>query len=213
MSDIEYVNLAVEHAKECERLELSVFSTIDPVDLYHEAELIELAAGFPEGNFVALDDGHPIGMGLGILLQFDFDNPNHTLRDIEGDGGLGNHHPDNPWYYGTDISVYPEYRGRGIGRELYRLRKEYVRSANKRGIVAGGVLPGYADHISEMSAQEYIDKVRAGVLTDPTLTFQMSNGFEPRTALPGYVTDPTVGNYSVLIVWENPDFDAEPMRS
>ena len=194
----------------CEALEVSVFETIDPQDLYHEAALIELALAFPEGNFVALHDGRPIGMGLGILLDFDFDNPEHTIQDIEGEGGLGDHHPDNPWYYGTDISVYPEYRGRGIGRELYRLRKEYVRSANKRGIVAGGVLPGYADHISEMTAQEYIDKVRAGELFDPTLTFQMSNGFEPRTALPGYVTDPTVGNYSVLIVWENPDYEPDP---
>lgn len=205
MSEIEYVLLAAEHAKACEELELSVFSTIDPVDLYHERELLDLAAGFPEGNFVALDDGRPIGMGLGILVEFDLDSPLHTLRDIEGEGGLGNHAPENPWYYGTDISVYPDYRGRGIGRELYQLRKDYVRAANKLGIVAGGVLPGYADHLNDMTAQEYIDKVRARELYDPTLTFQMENGFEPRIALPGYVTDPSVGNNSVLIVWENPD--------
>lgn len=205
MSEIEYVRLAAEHAKACEELELSVFSTIDPEDLYHEPQLLDLAASFPEGNFVALDDGRPIGMGLGILLEFDFDSPLHTLRDIEGEGGLGNHAAENPWYYGTDISVYPEYRGRGIGRELYQLRKDYVRSANKLGIVAGGVLPGYADYLNDMSAQEYIDKVRNRELYDPTLTFQMENGFEPRIALPGYVTDPSVGNNSVLIVWENPD--------
>jgi GNAT superfamily N-acetyltransferase len=205
VSEIEYVLLRAEHAKACEELELSVFATIDPVDLYHERDLLDLAAGFPEGNFVALDDGRPIGMGLGILVEFDLDSPLHTLRDIEGEGGLGNHAPENPWYYGTDISVYPKYRGRGIGRELYQLRKDYVRSANKLGIVAGGVLPGYADHLNDMTAQEYIDKVRARELYDPTLTFQMENGFEPRIALPGYVTDPSVGNNSVLIVWENPD--------
>lgn len=206
MSEIEYVQLAAEHAKACEELELSVFSTIDPKDLYHEHELVALAEAFPEGNFVALDDGRPIGMGLGILLDFDFDSPLHTLRDIEGEGGLGNHAPEHPWYYGTDISVYPDYRGRGIGRQLYQLRKDYVRSANKMGIVAGGVLPGYADHLNDMTAQEYIDKVRARELNDPTLTFQMGNGFEPRIALPGYVTDPSVGNNSVLIVWDNPDY-------
>lgn len=205
MSEIEYVNLATEHAKACEDLELSVFSTIDPSDLYHEAELVELARTFPEGNFVALDEGKPIGMGLGILLEFDFDNPLHTLRDVEGEGGLGNHAPENPWYYGTDISVYPEYRGQGIGRALYELRKGYVRAAGKLGIVAGGVIPGYAEHIDTMTADEYIDKVRAGELYDPTLTFQLENGFEAGCAIADYIDDPTVGNNAVLIVWRNPD--------
>ena len=72
-------------------------------------------------------------------------------------------------------------------------------------IVAGGVLPGYAQHIDEMTADAYIDRVRAGELYDPTLTFQIENGFEPRGAIPDYLEDPTVGNFSVLIVWENPD--------
>lgn len=208
-TEITYVNLAPAHAKACEELELSVFSTIDPEDLYHEPDLLELAAAFPEGNFVALDGDRPIGMGLGILLEFDLDSPLHTIRDVEGEGGLRQHNPENPWYYGTDISVYPEYRGRGIGRELYALRKQYVQAANKRGIVAGGVLPGYAEYLDKMSAQDYIDKVRDGELFDPTLSFQMMNGFEPRIALPGYINDPTVGNYSVLIVWTNPDFDPD----
>ncbi|MGB0502073.1 MAG: GNAT family N-acetyltransferase, partial [Acidimicrobiales bacterium] len=102
----------------------------------------------------------------------------------------------------------PEYRGRGIGRRLYELRKDCVRRLGKRGIVAGGVIPGYADHIDTMSAQAYIDKVVAGELYDPTLTFQLENGFEARGVIPGYLDDPTVGNNSVLIVWENPDISS-----
>jgi hypothetical protein len=83
-----------------------------------------------------------------------------------------------------------------------------VRRLGKRGIVAGGVIPGYADHIDAMSAQAYIDKVVAGELYDPTLTFQLENGFEARGVIPGYLDDPTVGNNSVLIVWENPDISS-----
>jgi len=54
----------------------------------------------------------------------------------------------------------------------------------------------------------YIDKVVAGELYDPTLTFQLENGFEARGVIPGYLDDPTVGNNSVLIVWENPDISS-----
>ncbi len=202
MGELQYVNLSVEYAEELEELELAVFSTINPVDLYDAAELRTLASVFPEGNFVALDQGRPIGMGLGILTNFDFEHTQHSLAEV---GGTELHDPDADWYYGTDISVYPEYRGRGVGRRLYELRKDCVRSLGKRGIVAGGVIPGFADHIDFMSAQEYIDKVVAGDLYDPTLTFQLENGFQACGVIENYLDDASVGNNSVLIVWENPD--------
>ena len=208
VSELTYVSLAVEHAEALEELELAVFASISPDDLYNADELRVLAETFPEGNFVVLDEGRPVGMGLGILVEFDFAHTSHALVDITGENGVEHHSIDHPWYYGTDISVYPEYRGRGIGRRLYELRKDCVRRLGKRGIVAGGVIPGYADHIDTMSAQAYIDKVVAGELYDPTLTFQLENGFEVRGVIPGYLDDPTVGNNSVLIVWENPDISS-----
>ncbi|MBT4303463.1 MAG: GNAT family N-acetyltransferase, partial [Actinobacteria bacterium] len=41
---------------------------------------------------------------------------------------------------------------------------------------------------------------------DPTLSFQIANGFQARGAIPDYLDDPTVGNNAVLIVWENTDY-------
>jgi len=202
-----YTNIEARWADELEALELRCFPHANPDDLYDAEELRDLAEEFPEGNFVALDDGRPIGMGLGILVEFDFEHSQHTLAEVTGDDGVSNHRPDNPWYYGTDISVYPEYRGRGIGRRLYELRKEYVRGANKAGIVAGGVIPGYAEHLESMSAGDYIEKVKAGELYDPTLTFQIENGFEAHGPIADYLDDPSVGNNAVLIVWHNPEYD------
>ncbi len=199
---LRYVHIAVEYADALEELELSVFSTIDPEDLYDAPELIGLASAFPEGNFVVLDGSRPIGMGLGILVEFDFEHTDHRLSDI---GTVEHHSPDGPWYYGTDISVYPEYRGRGIGRRLYELRKGCVRTLNKKGIVAGGVIPGYRDHKEHMSAEDYVAKVVAGELYDPTTTFQIENGFEVLGVLSGYVDDPSVDGNSTLICWRNPD--------
>lgn len=205
MNDITYTALRPDLAPALEQLELSVFTSIVPEDLYNEAELRKLAEVFPEGNFVAFDGDRPIGMGLGILVEFDFDHPDHAIGDILGDDGVTNHHPDNDWYYGTDISVYPEYRGRGIGKHLYELRKEVVQKLGKKGIVAGGVIPGYANHIEDMTALEYINTVSAGELHDPTLSFQIANGFEALGVIPDYVKDESVGNNASLIVWRNPD--------
>lgn len=81
--------------------------------------------------------------------------------------------------------------------------------ADKKGIVAGGVLPGYADHKDDMSAEDYLAKVAAGELYDATLTFQIENGFQPRAVLNDYMQDETVDNHACLIVWDNPDYRAD----
>lgn len=210
MTEITYSNLNEDHAEALAALELAAFPSIDPSDLYDEDELRRLAKAFPEGNFVALDDGVPVGMGLGILVKFDFGHTDHAITDILGDDGVVNHDNANDWYYGTDISVYPEYRGRGIGKQLYQRRKDIVRKLNKRGIVAGGVIPGYAKHIEVMSAATYIEKVVDGELYDPTLSFQLENGFEARGVIPNYVIDESVGHNAVLIVWPNSDYVENP---
>ena len=140
------------------------------------------------------------------MLDFDFEDTSHSLDDLTGEEDCGNHNPDGDWYYGVTIAVNPQYRKRGIGNRLYELRKEVVRTLNKKGIVAGGVIPGYAKHLNEMTADQYIDQVVAGNLHDPTLSFQIANGFQARGAIPDYLDDPTVGNNAVLIVWENTDY-------
>jgi hypothetical protein len=57
-----------------------------------------------------------------------------------------------------------------------------------------------------MTADEYIEAVKAGQLYDPTLSFQLENGFEARCAIAGYMSDPTVDDYASLIVWPNPGY-------
>ena len=142
-------------------------------------------------------------MGLGIRLNFDFEHSQHSIRDLVGTDGGSGHDPDGDWYYGTSIAVLPNYRRRGIGRRLYDLRKEVCRRLGLKGIVAGGVIPGYADHKHEMSAADYVSRVSNGELYDPTLTMQLANGFEARGVIADYIVDPAVDNWASLIVWQN----------
>lgn len=207
-SGLRYTHIRAEWAADLAELELASYPTAEPEDLYDEPSLLLLARDYPEGCFAGFDDTQLVSMGLGVRCQFDLDNPQHTIADIvPADHDTSGHDPAGPWYYGTGISTRPEYRRRGIGSELYDLRKSVCRGQNLRGIVAGGVIPGYADHKDRLSADEYIAEVRAGRLYDRTLSFQLENGFEALCALAGYIEDPAVDSYAALIVWHNPDWE------
>ncbi|MCP3998414.1 MAG: GNAT family N-acetyltransferase [bacterium] len=213
MAEIRYAQIAPEHAEGLVGVEHASFPGLSGFDLLGEHDIHRYCEVFPEGGFVALDGGRPVAMGLGIFVDFDFSNPNHTLEQVSGDQQCGNHDPEGDWYYGINISVHPDYRGRGIGRELYGLRKQVCRHFNRKGIVAGGVIPGYADRIRDMSCVDYIEGVVAGDLYDPTLTFQLENGFRAVAPLPDYMEDEAVGNWAVLIAWDNPDHVEAPRPS
>ena len=189
-------------AEALEKIELLSFPMANPEDLLTSDDIEAYAEVFPEGYFVALIDGVPVGQGAGIYLDFDFDNPEHTIAGITGEHQCGNHDPKGQWYYGTDISVHPDHRGKGIGSMLYEARKDLVRRDGRRGIIAGASLPGYFGHKISMSAAEYVDDVVAGHLSDPTLSFQLSHGFEVRGMLENYLEDEADDGWAALIVWE-----------
>lgn len=206
MSELVYVNLTEELAARCAALERQAFPAADPKHLLSEEDFKAYARIFPEGVFVVLDGDRVVGQGAGIFLDFDFSHPQHTIAEITGEHQCGNHDPNGAWYYGTDIVVHPDYRRRGIGRRLYELRKDLVRRHNKRGIIAGGHMPGFARHKHAMTAAEYVEKVAAGEFYDPTLTFQLENGFEIRGVLENYLPNEETDGWAALIVWKNPDY-------
>jgi GNAT superfamily N-acetyltransferase len=208
MSELRFVNLTEDLAPQCAALELACFPHTDPEELISEADMRAYADTFPEGFFVCLDGDRVVGQAAGIFLDFDFEHPQHGIIEITGEHQCGNHDPDGAWYYGTDIVVHPDQRRRGIGQKLYDLRKDLVRRTNRRGIIAGGHIPGFADHKHQMSAADYVSKVAAGGLYDATLSFQLQNGFEARGVLENYIDDEATDGWSALIVWENPDYGA-----
>lgn len=187
-------------------LQLTCFPNVPPDHLFSEENLLHMAEVLPDLVFVAFDGDKAVGMGAGMYVNFDFTKPQHTLDEIEGEGCCSNHNPNGEYYYGTDISVHPAYRRRGIGSQLYSLRKDLVRRANKRGIIAGGEIPGYARYIRQMRADDYIARVVAGEIYDPTLNFQLQHGFRVRGTLKNYFHDKTTRGWASLIVWENPDY-------
>ena len=208
MSGLRVVQVTEELAPACGALERLCFPHADPSELIDVEDVVESSRIFPEGFFVILDGERVVGQGAGIFLNFDFERPQHNILSITGIHQCGNHSPDGEWYYGTDIAVHPDYRRRGIGSMLYSLRKELVRKYQKRGMLGGGHMPGFADYKHRMSAADYIDGVVRGEIYDPTLSFQLHNGFRVVCPLANYLKDEATDSWSALIRWDNPDLAA-----
>lgn len=211
---LKFVNLKPEYAEDLAEMQRIAFPTV-PADMLFSAEEYETHAKlFPEGTFVALHNGRPVGVGSGIFVDFDFNHPQHTLvQMMGGDGHCRSHNPQGMYYYGVDINVHPDYRRHGIGRKLYELRKSVTRRYNKKGIIAGGVLPNYGEYKAQMGPLEYVNRVTAGEIYDRTLTFQIQNGFQVLGVLSDYFPDGPSCGYASFIYWENPDYRApQPVR-
>ncbi len=210
---VDLVALEAWHAPELERLQIDCFPTLARHELMRAEHFLAHGRLVPEGSVVGIAHLAPDGgelatpkvvaLGSGFFIDFDFEHPGHTFKEIIAEGWFTHHDPEGDWYYGADISVHPDYRGLGIGRRLYDARKEICVRYARRGIVAGGALPGFAQHKGRMDAAAYVAAVAAGKLFDPTLTMQLRNGFEVRGVVASYLDDEASDGWASLIVWCN----------
>lgn len=194
--------LRPEHFAGLEALQQACYPTLHPDELMRVPHFASQHARFAVGQIVVLCDGQVIGQGSGFFTDFDFAAPTHRFRDFCDGFFFGGHDPDGAYYYGADISVHPTQRGRGIGHAIYQARKRLVRAHGKRGIIAGGLLPGYPAHRRQLSIGDYVEEVVAGRLHDPTLSFQLAQGFVVRGLLPGYIDDSASDGCATLLVWD-----------
>ncbi len=191
----EHIPQLVEHQRCC-------FPTMNPDDLMSAEAFAAQLAVFPAGQHVALDGERVVGQSSTFRID-DRCLQQHTYRAITAGNSFRNHDPTGAWLYGADMSIHPDYRGRGIGTSLYTLRKELVRQWDMRGIMVAGATPGYYLHAERLSVDAYIAEVVAGRIFDPTLSVQLKNGFVVRDVLRNYVDGgDLVGNDATLLVWE-----------
>ena len=73
-------------------------------------------------------------------------------------------------------------------------------------MVAGGRIPGYESVADKMTPEEYVDKVIAGQLVDPSLNAHLRAGYQVKGVHHGYLDDEQSLNYATFLEYENPQF-------
>ncbi|WNO07816.1 bifunctional GNAT family N-acetyltransferase/carbon-nitrogen hydrolase family protein [Teredinibacter sp. KSP-S5-2] len=165
---------------------------------------------FAEGQICIEDHGKVVAAAFSLIVEYEKFGDKHTYDQITGNAYLTTHDPKGDTLYGIEVVVHPDYQGMRLGRRLYEARKELCQNLNLKSIVAGGRIPNYQDYADNMSPQKYIEQVKKKEIYDPILTFQLSNDFEVKRVLRGYLPeDKESKGYATLLEWNNLYYDSE----
>jgi GNAT superfamily N-acetyltransferase len=161
---------------------------------------------FPEGQLVADLDGRIVGMAASLIILWEDYTMDTSWRDFTANGTFRNHDPiHGRTLYGAEVMVHPAFQGKGIGKQLYQGRRRIVEERGLLRIRAGARLAGYHRFADRMSAEQYTRRVVSGQLSDPTLSFQLSQGFEVIGVAANYLrNDPESLGNAAVIEWLNP---------
>ena len=188
-----------KYAKQQAELQKIVFPTLSDEELMTEAQYIRHMEIFPEGQMIVLD-GDTVIASTTTLLQNYHSGP-HTFLEISDNLWLGTHDPKADWLYGLDVSVHPDYQGKGIGKQIYNARQEVAKSLGTKGQMTAGMPIGFDKVKDQMNIAQYCEKLIKGEIIDPTVTAQTKCGFILVEPLFDYLDDPRSGNCSVLMYW------------
>ncbi|MCK6558019.1 GNAT family N-acetyltransferase [candidate division KSB1 bacterium] len=162
---------------------------------------------FPEGQLVAVEraSGRVVGMAASLIVLWNDYDMHTSWRDFTDHGMFTNHDPANGrTLYGAEVMVHPKVQGHGVGKRLYQARRELVERLGLLRIRAGARLRGYHRYADRMGPEEYVVKVVQGELGDPTLSFQLKQGFCVLAVVEGYLRhDPESLGHAAVIEWIN----------
>jgi GNAT superfamily N-acetyltransferase len=175
---------------------------------WSEVHLTSHLQVFPEGQFVAVETGSErvVGMAASLIILWDDYDAKMDWEAFTDRGMFRNHDPmHGRTLYGADVMVNPHMQRRGIGKKLYQARRELVYRLGLLRIRAGARLRGYHRYSHRMSPEEYVIRVVQKQLSDPTLSFQLREGFDVIGVVSHYLHhDPESLGYAAIIEWLNP---------
>jgi GNAT superfamily N-acetyltransferase len=191
---------SLEYCEALQELQDIVFPTLNPeerMQAQHYRKHIEI---FPEGQFMILDGDKAIAMTSTIRYHLAMED--HSFLDISQGLWMTSHEPDSDWLYGMDVGVHPDYRGKGLAREIYRVRQELCQQLGLKGQITVGMPNGYLALSEKMSLDEYATALIKGDIFDPTVSVQQRMGFKLIRLIHNYLDDPQCGNGGILMTLE-----------
>lgn len=192
------------------RIQQESFPPPFPSELWwNEEQLTNHVTLFPEGAVCIEVDGVLAGSITGLLVTFDPAHPDHTWEEVTDSGYIRNHDPNGDTLYIVDICIRPSHRKLGLGKWMMQAMYELVVHKGLKRLLGGGRMPGYGRYADQMTAEAYLEKVVAGELKDPVVTFLMRCGRTPLKVVANYLEDEESRNYAALMEWKNPFFHHE----
>lgn len=172
--------------------------------LWNEDQLASHLAHYPEGALCVEIEGELAGSLTGMLTDFNSGEAAHGWEEVTDRGYIGTHNPNGKSFYIVDIGIKPAYRKMELGKLLQQAAYERVIVDGLERVIGGGRMPGYKRFSDEMTAADYAERVLAGELKDPVITFLMRSGRTPVKLVADYLDDEDSGNYALLMEWRNP---------
>lgn len=175
---------------------------------WNDSQLSSHLAVFPGGQFVAVEEpgSRVVGMAASLVILWDDYELHMNWRDFTDHGMFTNHDPANGrTLYGAEVMVDPGIQRRGIGKRLYQARRALVERMGLLRIRAGARLRGYHRQAKKLTPDEYVRRVVSGQIKDPTLSFQLREGFRVISVVSDYLkSDPESLGHAAVIEWLNP---------
>ena len=143
-NEFEMIHPEPEHFKEIQELCLRVYPFSKPwrMDQLHAHRLY-----FPDGQLIIIEKktGKVVGMAFSLIISWSDYSPQDNWVDFTSSGFFHNHNPKKgKTLYGAEVMVDPEYRGKGLGKMLYKGRQEIAHKYGLSRIRAGARLRGYS---------------------------------------------------------------------
>jgi len=164
---------------------------------------------FPEGQFVAVHgpNENVVGMSASLIVDWEDYDMLDNWEQFTADGMFTNHDSQRGrTLYGAEVIVDPTLQHHGIGDKLYSARRGLTESHKLLRIRAGSRLRGYCHYADRLTPDAYVVAVVEGMEHDPTLSFQLREGFHVLAVVPHYLSDdPESLGYAAVIEWLNPE--------
>lgn len=208
---IEVRNLTIEDYLDLKESMIAAYAEMGRGNIYWQEQSIrKLITLFPEGQICVTVNERVVGCALSLIVDYSKFGDKHTYEQITGHYLFNTHNPLGDVLYGIEVFVDPDFRGKRLARRLYDARKILCEGLRLRAIIAGGRIPNYEKYADQLTPRQYIDKVKAREIYDPTLSFQLSNDFHVKKILKNYMpSDQQSKGFATLLQWDNIYYEEE----